>query len=135
MDVKTRCDMACEILAATNDGDSLSPRDLKLVEMAVNGFLNEDGYKAFSELSEKVRAGYKPEWFHGIEHLTLNHEGYVLWKGQIVEHFNRPWAYGEEAAAYCKEIARRAKSIEVGGAAVSERTVVWGWEKYAEVHG
>ncbi len=39
----TVADKAIEILRQTRDGDTLEPRDLKLVEMAVNDFLNEDG--------------------------------------------------------------------------------------------
>lgn len=53
---------ALEILRATNDGDDLDPQHLKLVEMAVNGFLNEKGQQAFKELLALVRAGYsKPK--------------------------------------------------------------------------
>jgi len=39
--------MAIEILKATNDGDNLAPVDLKLVELAVNRYLNEAGEVAF----------------------------------------------------------------------------------------
>ena len=51
-------DAAIEILQATNDGDDLIPNHLKLVEDAVNGFLNEDGLKVFQILLETVRGGY-----------------------------------------------------------------------------
>src|SRR5579864_370099 len=37
------CELACDILRATKDGEELSPPDLKLLELAVNGFLNETG--------------------------------------------------------------------------------------------
>lgn len=43
-------EMAIEILRATNDGNELSPHHLKLVELAVNGFLNEAGTAAFEDL-------------------------------------------------------------------------------------
>lgn len=46
----TVADKAIEILRQTRDGDTLEPRDLKLVEMAVNDFLNEDGKQAFETL-------------------------------------------------------------------------------------
>lgn len=38
------------ILILTNDGDDLSPLELKLLEHAANGFLNEKGEAAFAEL-------------------------------------------------------------------------------------
>lgn len=36
-------DHAIEILSATNDGDDLDPRHLKLLECAVNGLLTDHG--------------------------------------------------------------------------------------------
>jgi hypothetical protein len=82
MDVHERCEIACEIIRATNDGDDLAPEHLKLVEMAVNGFLNEKGWQAFKDLHEQVKAGYKKPWAFGVENLTQDHEGYIYWKGK-----------------------------------------------------
>ena len=83
------CDKAIAILQTTSDGDKLAPLDLKLVENAVNGFLNEEGIKAFDQLHETIVAGkYQQPWFHGIENLTIDHVGYVYWKGAIIEHMN-----------------------------------------------
>ena len=31
------CELACDILRATKDGEELAPPDLKLLELAVNG--------------------------------------------------------------------------------------------------
>ncbi len=58
-------DEVLEILRATHDGDALAPRDLKLTELAVNGFLTEKGEEAFMRLLENVRAGYKPSPLEG----------------------------------------------------------------------
>jgi hypothetical protein len=81
------CDKAIEILQATSDGDKLAPLDLKIVESAVNGFLTADGIEAFNKLHKTVATGeYKQPWFHGIENMTIDHVGYVYWKGAIVEH-------------------------------------------------
>jgi len=55
------CDKAVEILRATSDGDALDPRDLKLVEMAVNDDLNELGIAAFERL---YAAATSPEGYH-----------------------------------------------------------------------
>lgn len=38
-----------------------------------------------AELPESVKAD--GDWFHGIENLTQDHDGYVYWKGKVVEHF------------------------------------------------
>lgn len=58
---KNITDRACAILKATNDGDELDPSDLKLLENAVNGFLNERGKVAFETLYQNVLSGYKKE--------------------------------------------------------------------------
>jgi hypothetical protein len=88
-----RCEIAYEILQKTNDGDDLDQIDLKLVELAVNGFLNEAGWEAFRKLNDSVKQGYKPPWFHGIENMLRTQQGYILWKGKLVEHYDSPWAY------------------------------------------
>lgn len=47
-------DYAIEILRATEDGKTLTPGELKMVEHAANHFLNERGLKALQELHERV---------------------------------------------------------------------------------
>jgi hypothetical protein len=69
------CELACDILRATKDGDELAPLDLKLLELAVNGVLNEAGKAAFMELHRNATKpeGYTVPWFLGIEHMTRDH--------------------------------------------------------------
>lgn len=124
-------ELAIEIIAATHDGDDLAPHHLKLVEMAVNGFLNEQGEVAFYELVEQVRAGYQKPWFHGIEHLTIDHEGFVYWKDKRVEHYTPGWAYSDKAREQAIELAERCKHLEAIGVEVSGATAIWDWELYA----
>ena len=109
------CSIAIEILRATHDGDELDPHDLKLLERAVNGFLNEQGEVAFYELRKRVQDGYTKPWLHGIEHLTITHEGYVYWKGMEVEHYDIPWAYGEKGKESAEELARRCRILDERG--------------------
>ena len=56
-EIKSACDMACEILKLTNDGDDLEPSDLKLTESAVNGVLSDKGKAVFEKLHERVTTG------------------------------------------------------------------------------
>jgi hypothetical protein len=51
------CEKACAILRATRDGEDLLPWQLNLVENAVNGFLNELGWRVFDRLHDEVAAG------------------------------------------------------------------------------
>jgi len=121
--------IASHILKHTNDGDDLAPEHLKLLEMAVNGFLNEAGEQAFQELYQNVQEGYVRPYFHGIEHLTIDHEGFVYWKGNQVEHYNIPWAYGEEAQAEARELAQRCILLERTGKSIDSSTTVWRWDE------
>lgn len=120
--------LAIEIIAATNDGDDLAPHHLKLVEMAVNGYLNDEGMVAFHELAEQVRAGYRKPWFHGIEHLTLDSEGWVYWKEYRVEHYTPRWAYSDEAKRQAQMLARKCKYLEAKGEDVRGALGVEDWE-------
>jgi hypothetical protein len=122
------CDKAIEILQVTSDGDKLAPLDLKLVESAVNGFLSEEGIKVFNQLHETIVAGkYKYPWFHGIENMTIDHVGYVYWKGAIVEHYEQPWAYSKEAKESAQELKRRCEILESKGIPLNITTVIWRW--------
>jgi hypothetical protein len=122
------CDKAIEILQATSDGNQLAPYDLSLVEGAVNGFLTAEGIEAFNKLHETVAAGeYKQPWFHGIENLTIDHVGYVYWKGAIVEHYEQPWAYSKEAKESAQELKRRCEILESKGIPLNITTVIWKW--------
>ncbi len=124
------CNMGCEILRGTNDGDDLSPNDLGLVEMAVNGECNEGGLIAFRDLHERVVAGtYHPQWFRGIKHMTIDHEGYIFWKGQEIEHYSPGFSYSQRAKEQALELADRCKRLELDGIPVSTATVIWGWKE------
>jgi hypothetical protein len=70
------CELACEVLRATHDGDDLAPPDLKLIELAVNGLLSDQGEALFLELHRNATKpeGYTRPWFLGIEHLTRDHD-------------------------------------------------------------
>lgn len=125
------CDRACTILQATNDGDDLSPEHLYLLQEMVNDRLNELGKKEFEKLYQSVQAGYVKPWFHGIEHLTLDHEGYVLWKGKAVEHYDSPWRWTQEAKKQAEEVAGRCRHLESLGEVPTIGNVIWTWEKYA----
>lgn len=123
---------ALEIIRATNDGDKLAPQHLKLVEAAVNGFLNEAGEKAFQYLHADVLAGtYRWPWYKGIENLLLDHVGYVCWKGHIVEHFELPYAYSDESTAYALEIGRMCAILDAHGITPTTHAIVW-WDKTIE---
>jgi hypothetical protein len=98
-------DQAIEIIAATRDGEDLDPQHLKLVELAVNGFLNENGKAAFQDLLANVRSGYVKPWFHGTQHITRDHQGYVYYKTHLIEHFDSDYAMSDRAKAYTQQLA------------------------------
>jgi len=123
----THLDKAIEILRQTDDGNQLSPVDLRLVEVAVNDWLSETGKVAFNQLYDRVQTGYQPAPFHGIENLSIDHDGYVRWRGTVVEHYTLSWAYSDQAKAEALELARRCRQLEAAGRPVNTRTVVWEW--------
>lgn len=122
---------AITILQGTNDGNLLTPTDLLLVQNMVNANVfgvSEEMEIAFEELFQNVMNGYRPVWFHGVEHLTIDHEGFVSWRGHHIEHFNFSYAYTDRAAKYCLELEQRCKKLEAEGKPVNTTTVVWQWE-------
>lgn len=118
---KSMHDQAIEILQKTNDGNDLAPEHLKLLEMTVNGLINEAGEIAFQELYQNVTSGYKRPWFHDIEHMTKDHVGYVYWKGVKVEHYSFN-DYEQEGQA-ATELAEICREIEAEGEKVTSGSV------------
>jgi hypothetical protein len=119
----------CGVLRRTYDGEELNPDHLKMLEHAVNGNLNDEGVKWFKEtVIEPVMAGtYRKPWFHGIEHLTVDHIGYVHWKGIPVEHYSSPWCWGDEAKKSAQRLARICQAIEARGDEVTGAAV---WKEF-----
>ena len=124
----TTIDKVIVVLEKTRDGDDLDPKLLGLVELAVNGNLNNVGKDAFERLYLEVTNGtYKRPRFHGVEHMVIDHEGYVYWKGNKVEHFTLRWAYTDSARKQAVELGRRCKILEDKGIVPSTGNAVWNW--------
>ncbi|KKL20041.1 hypothetical protein LCGC14_2459430 [marine sediment metagenome] len=121
------CEKACFILTKTNDGDDLSPQHLYLLQEMVNGHLTKWGEQEFEKLYLSAQAGYVKPWFHGIEHMTVDHIGYVLWKGRVVEHYDSPWRWTQEAKAQAEEVARRCRHLESIEVVPSTKNIIWTW--------
>lgn len=95
----------------------------------VNGHLNELGEQEFEKLYQSALVGYQKPWFHGVEHLTVDHVGYVYWKGRAVEHYDFPWGWSEEAKAQAEEVARRCRILEARGEVPTTGNVIWTWQE------
>src|SRR5687767_7715784 len=85
------------------------------------------GQAAFQELVENVQSGYKPPWFHGVENLTIDHSGYVAWRGARVEHFEPDYAYTENAKQEAMKLAERCRQLEAQGKPVNKFNAVLDW--------
>jgi hypothetical protein len=119
-------DMALYIIQNTHDGNDLAPEHLYMVQAACNGWLTEEGEVAFYELYASVMKGYVKPWYHGIEHMTKDHEGYIYWKGVEVEHYS--FDDYEKADAAAKELAGRCRFLESKGIEPTCRRVIWEWK-------
>jgi hypothetical protein len=125
---------AVAILQNTADGKSLAPWHLKLVELAVNGYLSEAGETSFEELYHNATkaAGYTKPWFLAIEHMTRDHEGYVYWKDIRVEHYDHDlWqapGWQDRMKANAEHLADRCRVLESIGEMPDISSACWRWE-------
>lgn len=127
-------DKALTILQKTHDGDDLTPEHLKLLELAVNGYLNETGLEEFEKLYQAVESGYQRPAYLGVEFMDRNQEGFVFFKGQRVEHYSSFWAYSLDARAALKRLQQQCLFLEANGLPVTH-TLQCSWRmggKYAE---
>lgn len=128
-EISETCDKTCEILQKTNNGNLLAPRDLKIVEIAVNGWQNELGQEAFDNLYRCViiDGTYTKPYLHDIEHITRDHEGNIFYKGIQLENFSRSYIYSEDAKNALIAIKNRCEFLENQGIEVSYCSV---WENW-----
>ena len=125
----TDIEKAIAVIQKTNDGDDLAPGDLYLTECAVNGFLTPKGKETFDDLYHRVDEGrYVKPWLFGIENLTIDHTGFVYWKGKQVEHYTFYRDKTEELKKQAIKLARRCRILEERGVAVGVGTAVWNWK-------
>jgi hypothetical protein len=123
-------ELACDILRATQDGEELAPPDLKLVELAVNGFLSQAGEAAFLELHRNATKpeGYTVPWFLGIEHMTRDHQRYIYWKGVLIEHFDHDhWqqdGWRQRMKDSAEALAARCRALEAQGITPTSHNVI-----------
>ncbi len=114
-------EMSLAILRATKDGDMLAPHHLKLVELAVNNMLNQEGLAMFHALfgNATKAGGYTTPFLFGIENLTIDQHGVVRWRGVAVEQFDHAvWkqpGWRERMLRDAQEVASRCQSLEAKG--------------------
>lgn len=118
----TNIEKCLRIIQDTHDGDRLSPEDLRLTELAVNGQLSDRGQEALDRLYEQVVSGeYDPPQSRSFFNspLTIKPSGYVYWRDICVEHYSYRDRDAERAAA--RVLAARCVSLEERGFPVSGR--------------
>jgi hypothetical protein len=121
-------EMILAILRSTRDGEDLDPCDLYLIQEACNDRLNENGEIKLGEIYRACSTGqYVKPWLNGVERMTIDHEGYVYWKGQRIEHYTPSWSRTKDAREQTRELARRCLHLESLGIPVNTHTTIWRW--------
>lgn len=115
-----------EIIEATSDGNNLSPRHLKLTESAANGFLNNSGIEELIQVKQMIRDNNYVDWFYGIEHLTLSHNGDIKWKGVNVDSYSS----SQHNSTGVDELRSRCLHIESIGLKPNARNCTFYWDEY-----
>lgn len=126
--------MASDILAGSEDGSLLDPDDLQMTEWAVNGMLLISSLVYFCNMHRDVISGtYRKKWLHGIEHLTLGHDGAVFWKGSQVEFFSITWARSAAGYMAARNLAVRCIAIEEMGGSPDVVSCIFDWHNGPDV--
>src|SRR4051812_33518409 len=92
-----------EILERTNNGNALAPKHLNLAQCVVNKKANEHGLRVFEELYNQVKEGAYDKtgvYLYDVEHITKDHQGYIYYKGQHIDHFSHDDSDREKRATH-----------------------------------
>jgi len=128
-----RSDMVIFILQNTNDGDDLGNGQLRLVEGGANNALSEKGNEALKDLFEEVKGGnFQKPFFHGIQNMTQDQEGFIYWKGKQVEHYS--FSDWEEEEFSARELAEVIKDLEKINVKVTSGNVLEHFDIFRENH-
>lgn len=122
-------DTCLNVLSLSNDGEKLSPRDLKFIENTVNFGCIESGEVYLYEMESKLEKGiYAKSWAFDVEDITQDHEGYIYYKEHHVEHYSHD-DYNEARKA-ALELRERCQLLEKNNVKVSATSAVWQWGKH-----
>jgi len=119
------------ILRNTHDGDDLAPGHLYALQQETNhrGTHVEIVDAVYAQV---VEGTYAKPWAWDVEHITTDHEGYVYWKGQRVEHYSHDTYSSARDSAL--ELARRCLWLEARGFTPGVNfDPVWNWEEDEQV--
>lgn len=122
---------ALQILEATADGSKLSPKHLHLLELAVNNYLSPKGQQAFDELHQQVITGSydaSTVYLYGAPYITKDHEGYIYYKGQHIDHFTHKIWEEEKRDAF--RAFKRCQLLESKGVQINSVTYCWRVEDF-----
>lgn len=117
------------IIESTCNGQELSPRHLKLTESLVNGFITNEGIEELKRVQKMIANRNYVDWFHGIEHLTLSHDGDIKWKGVTVDCYGSTY----ETDTRFRELHSRCLHIESIGLNPNARNCAYYWDEYKEL--
>jgi hypothetical protein len=118
---------AIDILTRTSDGDDLAPTRSEVARKRRQRTPHRKGKIAFADLNKRVVNGYVRLWFRGVEHVTIDHEGYIYWRGNHVEHYCIRLMTAERQQSETEGLARRCLIVEGRGLAVSSTNLIWHW--------
>lgn len=97
------------ILEKTAGGGYLTPRQRDLVEHGRDGHLNERGERIVDVLYRHI---CEEQWYFGLEHMTRDGGGNVLFKWRKQDHFSHRWAYTTDARAAAVKIQQACLFLE-----------------------
>lgn len=119
-------DVCCNVLKLSDDGEDLSPRDLKFIENVVNYGCSEEGEIYLYEMEKKLEnKTYAKNWAYDVEDLTQDHEGYIYYKGIHVEHYSH--SNYDNARKDALELRDRCKTLEKNNIPVNCANAIWKW--------
>ena len=107
------------ILEQDPDGESLAPGHVGFVVYAMQNSLDAAQQKTLDELYRQViNETYVLPWHLGVEHMTMDSDGTMFFKGRVVEYYNRNLAFTLGARADLVRLQQTCLFLEARGEAL-----------------
>lgn len=122
------------ILQATGAGDKLAPQHYHLVELANHGvplspYQQEELDGIYAKLPE-----YTPPFAHGVEHMTIDREGTLYYKGVAVDYGALAWTATLGGRADVVRIQDQCRFLEGRGIKPTSQEIFSNWGAYNEAY-
>lgn len=122
------------ILQATENGGKLAPQHFRLVELADHGVPLSPYQQEELDGIYKMLPEYVPPFIHGVEHMTIDREGTIYYKGVAVDYGALAWTETLCGRANVVRVQDQCRFLEAQSLRPTAQEIFSNWGAYDKAY-